>query len=71
MIRLARETGIEVVEKNLERVDLYTADEAFLTGTAAEIVPLIEVDRRKIGAGVPGPLTKQLMEAYHKLVRGR
>jgi len=52
-------------------VDLYTADEAFLTGTAAEIVPLIEVDRRKIGAGVPGPLTKQLMEAYHKLVRGR
>ncbi|HOO18169.1 MAG TPA: branched-chain-amino-acid transaminase [Phycisphaerae bacterium] len=70
VIRLARETGIEVVEKNLERVDLYTADEAFLTGTAAEIVPLIEVDRRKIGAGVPGSMTKELMAAYHKMVRG-
>jgi branched-chain amino acid aminotransferase len=70
VIRLAREAGIEVLEKNLERVDLYTADEAFLTGTAAEIVPLVEVDRRKIGAGVPGTVTKDLIAAYHKMVRG-
>jgi branched-chain amino acid aminotransferase len=70
VIRLAREAGIEVVEKNLERIDLYTADEAFLTGTAAEIVPLIEVDRRKVGNGTPGAMTKDLMAAYHKVVRG-
>ena len=70
VIRLAREGGIEVEEKNLERVDLYTADEAFLTGTAAEIVPLVDVDGRKIGGtGEVGPITKEMMAAYTKLVR--
>ncbi len=70
VIRLARESGIEVIETNLERVDLYSADEAFLTGTAAEIVPLVELDRRRIGNGQVGPVTKQLMQAYTQLVRG-
>ncbi|MFH1748732.1 MAG: branched-chain-amino-acid transaminase [Planctomycetota bacterium] len=70
VIRLAREMGIEVVEKNLERVDLYIAEEAFLTGTAAEIVPLTEVDRRRINTGQVGPITKDLMAAYTRLVRG-
>ena len=69
VIRLAREAGFEVVEKNLERVDLYTADEAFLTGTAAEIVPLVEVDGRRIGTGQVGPVTKDMMGAYRQLVR--
>ncbi|MFH1747012.1 MAG: hypothetical protein ABIG44_08200 [Planctomycetota bacterium] len=58
------------MEKNLERVDLYIAEEAFLTGTAAEIVPLTEVDRRPINAGQVGPITKDLMAAYTRLVRG-
>ena len=69
VIRLAREAGLEVVEKNLERVDLYTADEAFLTGTAAEIVPLVEVDGRRIGTGQVGSVTKDMMSAYRHLVR--
>lgn len=69
VIRLAREAGFEVVEKNLVRVDLYTADEAFLTGTAAEIVPLVEVDGRRIGTGQVGPITKDMMGAYRHLVR--
>ena len=70
VIRLAREAGVEVVEKNLERMDLYTADECFLTGTAAEIVPIAEIDKRPISGGQVGPLTRQLMEAYRTLVRG-
>ncbi len=69
IIRLAREAGLEVVEKNLERVDLYTAEEGFLTGTAAEVVPLVEVDHRPIGGGAVGPITKDLIVAYRKLVR--
>ena len=68
VIRLAREAGFEVVEKNLERVDLYTADEAFLTGTAAEIVPLVEVDGRRISTGQVGSVTKDMMSAYRHLV---
>jgi branched-chain amino acid aminotransferase len=71
VIRLAREAGIEVVEKNLERMDLYSADEVFLTGTAAEIVPVVEIDRRRIGSGQPGPITRQLMASYSRLVRGQ
>lgn len=69
VIRLAREAGIEVVEKDLVRSDLYCADEVFLTGTGAQVVPVIKIDHRAIGKGVPGPITKQLMEMYNNHVR--
>lgn len=69
VIRLARDAGIEVVEKDLVRSDLYFADEVFLTGTGAQVVPVVKIDHRPIGKGVPGPITRRLMEAYHNHVR--
>ncbi len=69
IIRLARQAGIEVVEKNLVRLDLYSADECFLTGTGAQVVPVTSIDKRPVGHGEVGPITKQLMEAYQALVR--
>ena len=54
---------------SLTRYDVYTADECFLTGTAAEVIPVVKIDGRLIGTGKPGPITKQLHEAFHKLVR--
>jgi len=63
----ARRLGYEVVEKNLTYQELYTADEVFLTGTAAEIVPVGEIDGRVIGTGEVGPVTGRLMEAYRAL----
>lgn len=68
IMTIARERGYEVVEANVLRSDLYIADEAFLTGTAAEVVPLRSVDDREIGE--PGPITKELQDAYYKAVRG-
>ncbi len=62
---LAREHGLEVREERISRYDLYTADEVFLTGTAAEVIGVVAVDRRKIGEGQPGPVTRALMQAYH------
>jgi branched-chain amino acid aminotransferase len=66
---LARAAGVPVYERNLTRHDVYVADECFLTGTAAEIVPVTKVDCRAIGTGKPGPLTARLLEAFHKKVR--
>jgi branched-chain amino acid aminotransferase len=63
---LARERGFTVSETMMTRYDLYTADEVFLTGTAAEIIGVGEIDRRAIGGGKPGPVTRALGEAYHK-----
>jgi branched-chain amino acid aminotransferase len=68
---MARDEGYEVVEATLSRSDLYLADEAWFTGTAAEMVPLVEVDDRAVGTGVPGPITKHLLEMYAQVVRGR
>ncbi|MFM8893462.1 MAG: branched-chain amino acid aminotransferase, partial [Planctomycetia bacterium] len=48
---------------------LYTADECFLTGTAAEVIPVVDIDGRRIGAGVPGPITARLTAEFHRLVR--
>lgn len=70
IIRLARENGIEAVERDLCRMELYSADECFLTGTGAQVVPVISIDKRTIGHGTPGPITRFLMDAYEKLVRG-
>lgn len=64
VILLAREDGIEVIEKAMTVHDLINADEAFMTGTAAEIVPLVEVAGKKIGDGEPGPITLKLMERF-------
>ena len=69
VIRLAREAGIEAVEKELVRIDLYTADECFLTGTGAQVIPVNMIDRRNIGTGLVGPITKHLIKAYNELVR--
>lgn len=70
VMRLARQGGIEVREANLERTDLYVADECFLTGTAAEIVPVTRIDGRPIGEGGVGPVTMEIMRSYRTLVRG-
>jgi branched-chain amino acid aminotransferase len=66
---LARGVGIKVVERAMDRHDIYTADECFLTGTAAEVIPVVELDARPIGTGQPGPITKDLLQRFHKLVR--
>jgi branched-chain amino acid aminotransferase len=66
---LAREAGLTVAEPNLTRYDVFNADECFLTGTAAEIMPVVKVDGRTIGAGQPGPVTRLLTERYHALTR--
>ncbi len=66
VMRLARDNGVEVREAVLTRYDLYNADEFFLTGTAAEIISVVEMDRRKIGAGRPGPLTLMLTKRFHE-----
>ncbi len=68
---LARDLGYEVVERNLSRLDLYTADEAFFTGTAAEIAPIRDVDDRSVGANGRGPVTKDLQDAFFSAVRGQ
>ena len=69
VIELAGTLEIPVREELLNRYDVYTADEVFLTGTATELVPVTEVDARVIGAGKPGPVTRRLHEAFHRLVR--
>ena len=66
---LATEAGFEVKESILTRHDVYVADECFLTGTAAEIAPIVKVDQRVIGSGKPGEVTKQLHQKFHDFVR--
>jgi branched-chain amino acid aminotransferase len=70
VITIARDLGYEVVEHALVRTDLYLADEAFFTGTAAEIVPIAEVDDRRVGTGQPGPITRELIDAFSAAARG-
>ena len=69
MIDLARKRGLEVREENMTRHDLFIADEMFLTGTAAEIIAVTDVDGRRIGCGKQGPITKQLREAFLEFAR--
>lgn len=66
---LCDEIGIAIREASLTRYDLYTADEAFLTGTAAETIPMVKLDDREIGDGKPGPVSLKLIEAFRRLVR--
>ncbi|HEY7801854.1 MAG TPA: branched-chain amino acid transaminase [Dehalococcoidia bacterium] len=72
VMRLAEdELGVEVIERTIDRSELYVADECFLTGTAAHISPVIEVDRRKVGTGALGPITKKLQGLFFDVIRGR
>jgi branched-chain amino acid aminotransferase len=71
VITLAGELGIEVVEKRITRDEVYIADEAFFTGTAAEVTPIREVDGRSIGKGTRGPITERLQNLYFDQVHGR
>jgi branched-chain amino acid aminotransferase len=69
VIELARAGGIEVLETPLTKHDVYIADECFLSGTAAEVVPVVKVDSRPIGSGKPGPVTRDLMARFRQLTR--
>lgn len=69
VMELAEELGVEAVETNLTRYDLFCADECFLCGTGAEIMPVIKIDGRVIGTGKPGAVTKKLVEDYHALTK--
>jgi len=71
IITLAQDHNLTVKEDRFSRDELYLADEAFLTGTAAEVTPIREVDDRVIGPGRPGPITQQMQEAYFAAVKGR
>jgi branched-chain amino acid aminotransferase len=71
VLTLARERGLEVVERRLTRDDVYVADEAFLTGSAAEVTPIRELDFRPVGSGKRGPVTEALQTAYFDAVHGR
>ena len=70
VIQIARDKGYTVLEERFTRDELYTADEVFFTGTAAEVTPIREIDDRPVGRGVPGSVTRELQEAYFKVVRG-
>ena len=69
VIEIAAELGYSVGEPNLTRYDLFTADECFLTGTAAEIIPAVKLDGRPIGTGKPGPVTARFIERFRELTR--
>ena len=67
VIELAKKLGIELLETPITRFDIWTADECFLTGTAAKLIPLVELDKRVIGDGKPGEITKRLIEAFNEV----
>ena len=71
VIRIARDFGLEVQSKRLTRDDVYIADEAFFTGTAAEVTPIRELDNRTIGAGKRGPITEKIQARFFDIVNGR
>lgn len=71
VMMLARDSGLAVIERALDRTDVYFADEAFLTGTAAEIIPIVEADDRVVGSGSPGPVTTMLIDEYRCVTTGR
>ncbi len=71
IIQIARDLGFEVVERDLARAELYLAEEVFLTGTAAELVPVREIDDHAVGTGKPGEITKAVQTAFHDALYGR
>jgi branched-chain amino acid aminotransferase len=71
IIAIAREQGFELIEKRITRDEIYVADEAFFTGSAAEVTPIRELDGRAIGTGSRGPVTEKLQSLYFDYVHGR
>jgi branched-chain amino acid aminotransferase len=71
IVTLARDKGYQVVEERFTRDELYTADEAFFTGTAAELTPIREVDDRQIGAGCRGPVTTDIQQSFFDIIKGK
>ena len=71
IVQLAKELGYEVIEKRITRDEVYCADEAFFTGTAAEVTPIRELDNRNIGTGTRGPITEKLQALYFDVVKGK
>jgi branched-chain amino acid aminotransferase len=71
VVQIARDLGYAVVERDITRAELYLADEVFLTGTAAELVPVREVDDHPIGSGGPGEITRVLQDAFQEVLYGR
>ena len=71
VIQIARDLGHEIVERDLARAELYLADEVFLTGTAAELVPVREIDDHRIGSGEPGPVTRAIQSTFDDALHGR
>jgi branched-chain amino acid aminotransferase len=69
MLKLCKRLNMPCVEKRLERHDLYIADECFLTGTGAEVIPVSKIDGREVGTGQPGPVTRRLIEAFRAYIR--
>jgi branched-chain amino acid aminotransferase len=71
VLTIARDKGYGVIEERFTRDELYVADEAFFTGTAAEVTPIREVDNRQIGAGKPGPVTADIQQAFFSVIKGK
>jgi branched-chain amino acid aminotransferase len=71
IIKIARDMEYEMVEQNIARSEIYLADELFFTGTAAEVTPIREVDRRQVGSGKPGPVTVALQTKFLDIVKGK
>ncbi|HZS80955.1 MAG TPA: aminotransferase class IV, partial [Herbaspirillum sp.] len=71
VLTMARDLGIEVIEKRITRDEVYCCDEAFFTGTAAEITPIRELDNRTIGSGTRGPITEKLQTLFFDIVSGK
>jgi branched-chain amino acid aminotransferase len=70
-IQIARDLGFEVVERDVARGELYTADEVFMTGTAAELTPIREIDDQVVGTGEPGPITRAVQDVFEDALHGR
>jgi branched-chain amino acid aminotransferase len=71
VLHICKDLGIELVQKRITRDEIYIADEAFFSGTAAEITPIRELDRVAIGAGSRGPVTEKVQNAFFDIVNGR
>ncbi|MCK6564722.1 MAG: branched-chain amino acid transaminase [Dehalococcoidia bacterium] len=67
----AKELGVETIQRQIDRTELYIADEIFMTGTAAHLTPVTEVDRRVVGSGRPGPITSRLSQLFFDCIRGK
>jgi branched-chain amino acid aminotransferase len=70
VMELARDRGLSVVERTIDRTETYQADEIFLCGTGVQVAPVVEIDGRAVGSGIPGKTTLDLQDAYFAAVRG-